>query len=64
MKRFAARSREEPFSSGAVAELRIVDRVVECAGVEFLSPAAHFWGVEFAPADQPARPATAPPQPN
>ncbi len=24
-------------------------------GVEFLSPAPHFWGVEFAPADWPAR---------
>ena len=33
-------------------------------GVEFLSPAPHFWGVEFAPADWPARPETAPPQPN
>ena len=33
-------------------------------GVEFLSPAPRFWGVEFAPADWPARPETAPPQPN
>ncbi|MGA8366974.1 MAG: hypothetical protein WB716_06630, partial [Candidatus Acidiferrales bacterium] len=24
-------------------------------GVEFLSPAPHFWGVEFAPHDWPAR---------
>ena len=30
-------------------------------GVEFLTPAPHFWGVEFAPADWPSRPATAPP---
>lgn len=27
-------------------------------GVEFLSPSPHFWGVEFAPQDWPARPAT------
>ncbi len=33
-------------------------------GVEFLSPAPRFWGVEFAPADWPARPESAPPQPN
>jgi hypothetical protein len=26
-------------------------------GVEFLSPAPHFWGVEFAPQDWPSRPA-------
>ena len=32
-------------------------------GVEFLTPAPHFWGVEFAPADWPAHPAVAPPQP-
>jgi hypothetical protein len=25
-------------------------------GVEFLSPSPHFWGVEFAPQDWPARP--------
>jgi hypothetical protein len=31
-------------------------------GVEFLSPAPHFWGVEFAPADWPAR--HEPAQPN
>ena len=31
-------------------------------GVEFLSPAPHFWGVEFAPADWPSRPAAAPPR--
>lgn len=30
-------------------------------GVEFLSPAPHFWGVEFAPSDWPARLAPAPP---
>ena len=30
-------------------------------GIEFLSPAPHFWGVEFAPSDWPAR--TAPLQP-
>jgi hypothetical protein len=29
-------------------------------GVEFLSPSPHFWGVEFAPQDWPARPATHP----
>jgi hypothetical protein len=29
-------------------------------GVEFLSPSPHFWGVEFAPQDWPARPATRP----
>ena len=33
-------------------------------GVEFLSPAPRFCGVEFAPADWPARPKTAPSQPN
>ena len=27
-------------------------------GVEFLSPSPHFWGVEFAPQDWPARTAT------
>lgn len=27
-------------------------------GVEFLSPSPHFWGVEFAPQDWPARPTT------
>jgi hypothetical protein len=32
-------------------------------GVEFLSPAPRFWGVEFAPADWPRRPGVAPPQP-
>ena len=32
-------------------------------GVEFLTPAPYFWGVEFAPADWPARPVVAPPQP-
>ncbi len=31
-------------------------------GLEFLSPAPHFWGVDFAPADWPAPPASAPPQ--
>ncbi|MBI3669935.1 MAG: hypothetical protein HY237_09185 [Acidobacteria bacterium] len=30
-------------------------------GVEFLSPAPHFWGVEFSPADWPARPEPTPP---
>jgi hypothetical protein len=29
-------------------------------GVEFLSPSPHFWGVEFAPQDWPARPAVRP----
>jgi|SRR5271157_5282339 len=29
-------------------------------GVEFLSPSPHFWGVEFAPQDWPARPSTRP----
>ena len=29
-------------------------------GVEFLSPSPHFWGVDFAPQDWPARPATRP----
>lgn len=29
-------------------------------GVEFLSPSPHFWGVEFAPQDWPARPAAHP----
>lgn len=29
-------------------------------GVEFLSPAPHFWGVEFAPQDWPARPSSRP----
>jgi hypothetical protein len=29
-------------------------------GVEFLSPSPHFWGVEFAPQDWPARPAPKP----
>jgi len=33
-------------------------------GVEFLSPAPRFWGVDFAPTDWPAPPAaTTPPQP-
>jgi hypothetical protein len=27
-------------------------------GVEFLSPSPHFWGVEFAPEDWPARPSS------
>jgi len=27
-------------------------------GVEFLSPSPHFWGVEFAPQDWPARPSS------
>ena len=31
-------------------------------GLEFLSPAPHFWGVEFSPADWPAR--SEPTQPN
>ncbi len=31
-------------------------------GVEFLSPAPHFWGVEFSPTDWPAR--SEPNQPN
>ncbi len=30
-------------------------------GLEFLSPAPHFWGVDFAPADWPARPEPARP---
>ncbi len=30
-------------------------------GVEFLSPAPHFWGMEFAPQDWPGRPPSAPP---
>ena len=30
-------------------------------GVEFLSPAPRFWGVEFAPTDLPAPPGVAPP---
>src|SRR5579863_9267885 len=30
-------------------------------GVEFLTPAPHFWGVDFVPADWPAPPATATP---
>lgn len=29
-------------------------------GVEFLSPSPHFWGVEFAPQDWPARPSSRP----
>jgi hypothetical protein len=29
-------------------------------GVEFLSPSPHFWGVEFAPQDWPARPTVHP----
>ena len=29
-------------------------------GVEFLSPSPHFWGVEFAPQDWPARPSAQP----
>ncbi|MFZ0637051.1 MAG: hypothetical protein WA755_20405 [Candidatus Acidiferrales bacterium] len=29
-------------------------------GVEFLSPAPHFWGVDFAPADWPGRSSNAP----
>jgi len=29
-------------------------------GVEFLSPSPHFWGVEFAPQDWPARPTSRP----
>jgi len=29
-------------------------------GVEFLSPAPHFWGVEFAPQDWPNRPSSRP----
>lgn len=29
-------------------------------GVEFLSPSPHFWGVEFAPQDWPARPSIRP----
>jgi hypothetical protein len=29
-------------------------------GVEFLSPSPHFWGVEFAPQDWPARPTAQP----
>ncbi|HKS79961.1 MAG TPA: hypothetical protein VJR23_00515 [Candidatus Acidoferrales bacterium] len=29
-------------------------------GVEFLSPSPHFWGVEFAPQDWPAKPANRP----
>ena len=29
-------------------------------GVEFLSPAPHFWGVEFAPQDWPSRPSSRP----
>ncbi len=32
-------------------------------GVEFLSPAPRFWGVEFAPADWPTRAGVGPPQP-
>jgi len=31
-------------------------------GVEFLTPAPHFWGVDFVPADWPAPPATATPR--
>ena len=30
-------------------------------GVEFLTPAPHFWGVDFVPADWPAPPASVPP---
>ncbi len=33
-------------------------------GVEFLSPAPRFWGVEFAPPDWPARPSDTSPQPS
>ncbi len=33
-------------------------------GVEFLTPAPHFWGVDFAPADWPSRPVVTPPQPS
>jgi hypothetical protein len=29
-------------------------------GVEFLSPSPHFWGVDFAPQDWPARPSSHP----
>ena len=29
-------------------------------GVEFLSPSPHFWGVDFAPQDWPARPSAQP----
>ena len=31
-------------------------------GVEFLTPAPHFWGVEFSSSDWPSRPAAAPPR--
>ncbi len=30
-------------------------------GLEFLTPAPHFWGVDFVPADWPAPPAVVPP---
>jgi hypothetical protein len=30
-------------------------------GLEFLTPAPHFWGVDFVPADWPTPPATIPP---
>jgi len=33
-------------------------------GIEFLSPAPRFWGVEFAPADWPTRAGVGPPQPS
>ncbi len=33
-------------------------------GVEFLSAAPRFWGVDFAPTDWPAPPDVAPPQPS
>jgi hypothetical protein len=33
-------------------------------GVEFLYPAPHFWGVEFAPPDWPSSPATTDPAPD